>query len=138
MSLDTLHHQIKEVILKYEKEELNFDEAQKIISEITHKELDKHTLDNYWRSEDLDEFVTFLSTDEIPNWKELDDNSSLKLITEILENTEVDAILERNGNALEKRFRKTTGTVMDLIFQEDMSDPDEILNRLKRDTSIKL
>ena len=40
--------------------------------------------------------------------------------------------------ALDRRFGKPTGTISDLIFQRDLSEPSRILEELKRDTKIYL
>jgi hypothetical protein len=49
-----------------------------------------------------------------------------------------DAILSRNMTALEKRYQKTTGTLSDLIFHKDITNVDEILAFLKKNTVIYL
>jgi hypothetical protein len=80
----------------------------------------------------------FNSLLQAKNWEQIDDEQALSLILEILENTSEDSILKRNGNALEKRYAKSEGTVMDLIFQEDLNNPRLILDKLKINTVISL
>ncbi len=86
----------------------------------------------------LDEFVRLNSIKPIENWKELTDNDSLKLIVEIFDNITDSAVVSRNMTALEKRYSKPEGTISNLIFYQDITDPTEILRRLKVNTSIAL
>jgi hypothetical protein len=74
----------------------------------------------------------------ILEWEKINDASALVLIREILDNVEDDALLERNGEALEKKYRQITGFVTDLIFYSAIYDEVEILQELKKDNVIYL
>lgn len=130
--------QIKQIINDYENKTLSVENAIVLIKKLTFKPIDKYDLDNYWTSTDIDSFVKRLITPEITDWKNIDDERALELINEILENTSEDSILERNMNALEKRYSKATGKISDWIFYDDITDPNEILRLLKQNTSIAL
>lgn len=114
-----IEKQVEVAIKKYEKEEIDLEEAQKRIEKITGTKISQYTLDNYWRAENFEDFVRWVSTKELENWEQIDDEQALSLISEILKNTSDSSILKRNGNALEKRYAKSEGTVSDLIFHED-------------------
>lgn len=75
---------------------------------------------------------------EIANWKEINDESASALIEEVLNHTTNDELLERNMTALEKRYKKPTGTISEWIFYDDITDGNKILEWLKKDTIIRL
>lgn len=76
-------------------------------------------------------------TEPIADWADIDDKKALLLIKEILANIAEDNIVHRNEEALEKRYRKPTGYISGLIFQDITGEP-EILELLKKDTTIYL
>ncbi|HUP13099.1 MAG TPA: hypothetical protein VM187_12820 [Niastella sp.] len=57
------------------------------------------------------------------------------LIRQILADVTRDNIVHRNSDALEKRYRKKTGFISDLIFYQDITDEPAILKLLKEDTT---
>lgn len=130
--------QVKQIIFDYENKTLSLEKAVSLIEELTSKSIDKYDLDNYWRSTDIDSFVKRLTSLEISDWKSIDDERALELITEILMNITDDSILTRNMDALEKRYSKSTGKISDWIFYKNITDPIEILQLLKQNTSIAL
>lgn len=132
------HTEIKQIIIEYESKILPVEKAIVLIKDLTFKTVDKYDLDNYWTNTDIDSFVKRLLTPEFVDWRNIDDERALELINEILENTTDDSILERNMNALEKRYSKTTGKISDWIFYKNITDPREILGLLKQNTSIAL
>ena len=86
----------------------------------------------------IDYDVFDLSINPIENWQTIDDKQALELIQEMLNNTINDALLERNATALQKRYSKTEGTLIGMIFHQEMDNPQEILKALKKDTTIYL
>lgn len=86
----------------------------------------------------IDYEVFDLSVNPIKNWQTIDDHTAIILIQEMLDNLENDTILDRNGGALEKRYSKTEGTLSDMIFYQDMTNSQDILKELKKDTTIYL
>jgi len=129
---------IKNLILDYESGNKKQSETIDSINEITVKGIDEYYLNNYWRSDHLDTVVRVLSIDQIDNWADIDDNRALVLIKEILDDLSDDGIILRNSEALEKRYKKSTGTITDLIFYSNKNSKEEIFSELKKDTIIKL
>tara|TARA_R110000744_G_C18982661_1_gene519519 strand:- start:82 stop:489 length:408 start_codon:yes stop_codon:yes gene_type:complete len=129
---------IKKLICDFENGQASSTETVEKINEVTTVKIDKNFLTNYWRSMDLESFVDFLATPEIKNWNEIDDVYADKLITEIKNNLTNDALICRNATALEKRYKKSAGTISDWIFYEDITDNNKMLELLKKDTSIQL
>ncbi len=129
---------IKKIILDLENGKLDIKSALFQIKKISNKELTKYELGNYWRSHGLDEFVRTLAMPELEDWSKIDDERALELIKEIIEKINDTALMLRNATALEKRFKKSSGTVIELVFQKGMGSESEILIELKKDTVIKL
>jgi len=129
---------IKNLILQYEKGDKRQFETIESINKIAITKIDEYCLNHYWRADNIDTTVRVLSIDMIDNWEDIDDNDALKLIQEILDNLGDDGILHRNSEALEKRFKKSSGTVIDLIFHSNKGTKEKVLNELKKDTVIRL
>ncbi|MCK0157915.1 hypothetical protein MWU65_12030 [Cellulophaga sp. F20128] len=127
---------IKKIILDLENGKLDVATALFQIKKLSDKEITEYDLCNYWRSEGLDEFVRTLAMPELENWNKIDDERALELIKEMIEKISDTALMVRNSTALEKRFKKSSGTVMELVFQTGMEI--EILSELKKDTTIRL
>ncbi len=126
--------QLKQIIEEYEKGEVSYDQAKTAIFNITGKLIDQHNLDNYWTSEDLETFVRRLTRQPVADWQQIDDGKAIVLIEEILQNVEDTAILDVNGQALEKRYGKPEGTVSDYIFEQNITEPEQLLEELRKDT----
>lgn len=126
------------LIEKFENGQLSFDSVKIDINELTGKLVDEHTLKTYWTYTSLNELCDRLLTKPIEDWEKIDDERALNLIKEMLDNTSNDGILERNGEALEKKYNKVTGYVSDLIFHSDITNENEILQNLKKDETIYL
>lgn len=126
--------QIKHHIIEFEKGTVSLGLTIQAIKKLTTQEIDAYSLQNYWRSSDLDEFVDFLSTEEITDWESINDERALLLIHEIFQSLAKDGIIHRNMTALEKRYKKSSGTISDWIFHEDISDKNVILEKLKIDS----
>ena len=129
---------IKKIILDLENGKLDVKFALFQIKKISNKEVTEYELENYWRSDGLDEFVRTIAMPELEDWNKIDDERALELIKEMIEKINDTALILRNATALEKRFRKSSGTVMELVFQKGMKSENEILTELKKDTVIKL
>ena len=130
--------EIKKIILEFEEGKVTLESTLLSISNISGKNIEAYELKNYWRSENLDSFVEHLTAMPIENWKDIDDQKAISLIQEILDNITEDPILLSNSEALEKRYSKPSGTISDYIFQDDISDANEILVLLKKEDTILL
>ena len=129
---------IKKIILDLENGKLDIKSVLFQIKKISNKEVTEYELENYWRSDGLDEFVRTIAMPELEDWNKIDDERALKLIKEMIEKINDTALILRNAKALEKRFKKSSGTLMELVFQKGMESEGEILIELKKDTVIKL
>ena len=129
---------LKELIENFELGRIGLEETLNSVYSLTKKNIDEYELRNYWTSASLDEFCEKLLTNPIKNWKDVDDIEAEKLIKEILENITNDGLLERNSEALEKRYNKVNGFISNLIFYSGLNDEKDILTELKKDKTIYL
>lgn len=129
---------LKKLIIDFENGVSTIETSLEKINAISYAKIDEYFLANYWRSMDLEDFTEILATPEIEDWFEIDDEYADKLITEMKINLTNDAIFNRNATALEKRYKKSTGTISDWIFHNEIIDNKKLLRLLKLDTSIKL
>lgn len=129
---------IRQIINDFENGKLKGQIAIEQIKDLTGELIDIGYLSEYWASESLDTFVKQLITEPITDWKDIDDNRAIELIYEIKINITDDSVVERNSRALEKRYGKSTGTVRTKIFHEDITDPNKILEELKKESRIFL
>jgi hypothetical protein len=130
--------ELKRIIEDYERGKVNYEVTKDLMFALTGKEIEQYYLDFYWGSESLEHFIRKLSTKPITDWQQIDDERTILLLEEMLQDTCDDAIIERNGQALEKRYGKPDGTVISYIFHSALDRPDQILQELKRDTKIIL
>ena len=75
--------------------------------------------------------------DRYKDWANIDEAKAIELLNEIKENVGDDSIIARNSVALERRYRKPSGTVVEFLFHSDYKNK-EILRRLKVDTTTNL
>lgn len=136
--MEELNSKIKRLIVAFESGKESAEKTVDNINELSSLKIDVDFLRNYWRSSDLESFVELISTPEIENWTEIDDEYADRLIGEILDNLANDALINRNSTALEKRFKKSAGTISDWIFYDDITDRVKILELLKTNTTIQL
>ncbi|WDF59434.1 hypothetical protein PQ462_22330 [Flavobacterium sp. KACC 22758] len=129
--------EIKVIIQKYENKEAEFSDVTAIIKSLTGKDVSQNDLDNYWTYQDLESFCKGLIIESIENWKDIDDSMARNLIREILDNLIDDSIIARNSEALEKRYGKPQGTVVSMIFDEELTE-EEIVIELKNNDIIQL
>ena len=122
------------LIKKYENGYISKEEAVKSINQNTNNPIEIYDLQNYWRSENLEDFVERITYESLKDWKQIDDKTALKLIEEIQKNWNDISIRERNSEALEKRYAKTSGYMISILNES----PREILKRLKEDNTIYL
>jgi len=71
------------------------------------------------------------------NWKEIDEKQTRKMLQEVFDDLTNDGLMSLYFDALEKRYKKPTGTISNYIFYDDLSI-DEIIKKLKIDTVIYL
>lgn len=126
------------ILKAFENGEFNIGETLKKVNSITSRVVEKDEILEYWSYTSLDELVELLLIPSIENWHDIDDNRAIFLITEIINNIGNDSILERNSDALEKRYSKPSGSLLDWIFYDDVIEPEIILERLKKDDVIFL
>ncbi|MDJ1473604.1 hypothetical protein QNI19_07445 [Cytophagaceae bacterium DM2B3-1] len=129
--------ELRQVIADYENDRVSYDFAKTAIYKITGKWVDKYELNHYWHSESLDSFIERLLLEPIADWAQIDDDRAISLLDELFRNLENNAIVDRNMEALEKRYGKPSGTIVDLVFHENLQSY-EILEMLKKDTRIVL
>lgn len=129
---------IKEIILDYEADKISIEKAIAEISLLTKEEVTPYSINNYWRSISLEDFVKQLSLVEIDDYENLTEEKSIKLISEMLENIVDYSLFEKNSRALEKRYRKSSGQIGTWVFEEDITDPQKIMTLLKEDDVIYL
>jgi hypothetical protein len=131
-------NELKSVITDYENGLIDYDQAQTMILQLTGKNVEQYQLDSYWGAESLESFINRLLIDPIMEWQYIDDQQALALIEEILKNEMDGAILERNGQALEKRYGKPEGMISECIFHRAIHEAKLILSELKKETRIIL
>ena len=129
---------LRQIITDFENRKIEGQVAIALIQDLTGQTIEIGYLSEYWASESLDTFIDKLLVDHISDWQNIDDVGAIELIIEIQRNIDNDSIIIRNSTALEKRYSKSSGTVTDKIFNEEITDPKVILEDLKRETRIFL
>ena len=125
--------QIKSLIIDYSNDQISVQQAIRQIMDLTGKNVSEYELNNYWRSEDQDSFIDRLVLQPIdPNT--IDDERAKDLLKRILDNLGDHPLLMRNSEALEIKYRKPSGTVVNLIFYKEIEDVSSLLMALKGDT----
>lgn len=129
--------EVTAIIQRFEKEAISEEDALYRIRELCGREIDGGWLRNYWRSESLDEFVDRVCAAPIQNIDQLTESDVVALIAELLA-TQSPGRRDRIGEALELRYGKPAGTVLGLVIDSDLNDPDQILAALRTETKIYL
>lgn len=123
---------LRHIINDFEHHNIGEDAAIEHIRELTGETIDIRYLSEYWSSESLDTFVEKLLIEHITDWHAINDERAIALIDEIKNNVCNEVVISRNSAALEKRYGKPSGTVIEKIFCNDMKDSKELLEELKR------
>lgn len=129
---------LRQVIEDFEDRKIDGQVAIDSIKDLTGETIDISYLSEYWASESLNTFIEKLLVDHIQNWSSIDDTRATELIKEIQENKSKEGLVIRNSTALERRYGKSTRTVIDIIFNRNGQDSKLILEELKRETRIFL
>jgi hypothetical protein len=127
---------LRQIIADFEERKIDGRVAVSLIQDLTGEAIEIGYLSEYLGSESLDSFVAKLLADHISDWQNINDERAIELINEMIKNITQDATLLRNSTALEKRYGKPSGTVIDKILE--IADPRIILDELKKDTIILL
>ncbi len=114
--------------------QISTEDALSQINELAQTKISHYELVSYSGYTDQDSFVDQITQKPLLNWQDIGDEEAIDLIEEILLNTDNDALLDRNSEALEKRYRKPTGKVRNYIFHEAILTSGDILAELKKDT----
>ena len=129
---------VRQLIKDFEAGNISSEVALTEINKASNTEVNLSWLCSYNSSINIETFVRILTIDPITDWKEINDERAIKILNETIESIGDDAVLQRNFEALEKRYSKPIGRVSNWIFQDDISDPEELLRLLKTVTSIAL
>lgn len=131
--------ELKKVIEHFETGQSDFNTAMLAVKKLTGKEISQYSLEYYWTYTSLSDFCDELLTETIEDWQDIDDSKALLLIKEIFEKITQSGIISRNAEALEKRYNKPEGFVMELIFAASgLENENEILQQLKKENTIYL
>ena len=134
----TDQQKLKQIIIDFEDNKLNINDAIKAINTISNEKITQHELLTYWNNSSLDSFILKLTEKQIDEWEEINDVTAIKMITEIIDNVDNDTIVDVNSSALEKRYRKPSGTISNLVFIDGIENPSTILYKLKKSDVITL
>jgi len=129
---------LRQIIEDFENRKIDGPVAVELIAALTGETIDIGYLAEYWASEDLDTFVEKLLVQHIQDWQSIDDKRAIELIIEIQDSVGKEGLRIRNSTALEKRYGKSIGTVIDIMDTTSNGDPKLILEELKKETRIFL
>ena len=132
------YDKLESIILNYENDKINIEEALSLINKITSKEVKQDDIVEYWAYTTLKDLIQTLLIEPILDWKYIEDDKAIHMIKEILKNISNSIILERNSEALEKRYKKPSGTIIELIFSKGLDNSEKILEKLKENSIIHL
>jgi hypothetical protein len=107
---------LKGLIEAYELGRENEQITLEKIKQLTGKDCTGAEIRGYRSYICLDLFCESLLTEPISDWADIDDDRALLLIREIPANITKDHIVDRNSEALEKRYCKRTGFISDLFY----------------------
>lgn len=129
---------LRQIIEDFENRKTDGHVAVGLIADLTGETIDIGYFAEYWASEYLDTFIDKLLVEHIHDWQSIDDKRAIELIIEIQDNVEKGGLRIRNSTALEKRYNKSAGTVINIIYNHSSGDPQLILDELKKETRIFL
>jgi len=128
-----------DLVRRYESGSIAFDEINSKVTAAGLPSIDRRDLDNYWRSENVEDYADIVVTLPIADWQSIDDSRAVELISETFDALDnfKDGILHRNLEALSLRYRKTLEeTSSFFIDREPQLTTAQVLVELKRDTVI--
>ncbi|AWY20569.1 hypothetical protein B0182_08945 [Moraxella bovis] len=120
---------LSQLIQAFERTDFLDEQYKFQIQSLAKKKVDWYLVENYYKGISLEDLCQILLTPNIENWQTLTDDECLNLIQEILDVVCNVAIVDRNMDALHKRYPNLS--VCDLIFWQDETNPKVILERLK-------
>lgn len=120
---------LSQLIQAFERTDFLDEQYKPQIQSLAKKKVDWYLVENYYKSISLEDLCQILLTPNIENWQTLTDDECLNLIQEILDDVCNVAIVDRNMDALHKRYPNLS--VCDLIFWQDETNAKVILERLK-------
>jgi hypothetical protein len=129
---------IRLVIKNFEESKIEGENAILQLQNLTGEVVELGYLREYWRSESLDTFIKKLIIEPLTDWETITDERALDLIDEIIANITDDSIIQRNSDALEKKYGKPAGFVSTKIFRENFDDSNILLSELKKETRLFL
>jgi hypothetical protein len=127
---------LRQIIEDFENRKVDGQVTIDLIKDLTGETVDIGYLSEYLASESLDTFVEKLLVEHIADWQLIDDKKAIELIIEIQGNPGKEGLMMRNSTALERRYGKSSGTVVSKIFNSDIQDAKIILDELKKETKI--
>lgn len=125
----------REIIEHFEAGRIAEGEALGLLEALTGRAVEAGWLREYWRSESIDDLIDRLCAGPISNWQTLTDDDVEALIAEFIAGVRPGRH-DQIEDALAKRFRKSRGTLIDLVDQKGLSEPKEILRELKKDAVV--
>ena len=129
-----MKERVTAIIESFEEGSISEATALERIKELTGNKIDSR---NYWSSESIEDFVDRVCAEAIADWERITDTEALALIAEFLQ-TGSPGRRDSIDAALAKRYGKPIGAVVQLVFRRGLSQPNEVLNELKKDTRIYL
>jgi hypothetical protein len=132
-----MKEQVTAIIESFEAGSIPEGVALARLEDLTGNKIDGDWLRNYWRSESIEDFVDRLFAEPVADWERITDTGAMALIAEFLR-TESPGRRDSIDAALAKRYGKPIGAVVQLVFRRGLSEPNEILNQLRKDTRIYL
>jgi len=107
----------------------------KSLNETLSLPVDEYEICSYYGASTRDEFLRVRLMPDPHQFKEVNESELLWLISQILENVTDDALVFFYSRIVEINMSCPDGTLSDLIFQDGVEDPQEILEKLKETKS---
>jgi len=96
---------VEKLIDDFESDKISATLTVAEINKIGYYPIDRYYLHSYWGSTDKDTFIKSIIIPPIQNWQEINDETAMTLIQEMLEMVAEDSIrFDRIREALEKRY----------------------------------
>ncbi len=134
---------LSELVASYDSED-NEDSKNNIfqkINEVSTSKIERSFLDSYWKSMSIEEFSQIYATIKV-DVKQNTEKEIHNFLQIIISNIESDNYpeysLNKYSDAIEYFYKQSTGTLVDLIYQDGISEFDELLAELKKPNVISL